>query len=118
MATTSMNTMDQIAVSDIHFAMERRKVHSVESFARLGDNDHEAAVAYLAKLYAPVATPEVATLCQPAAARRGTRHAALLHRSGQVQEEAVVVEAQVGQILREIGEVVTQADLQVVTQVA
>lgn len=54
----SLTAADQSAVSRIHFTVERRKVHSVESFATLTDADHEAAVAFIAELEALVSVPE------------------------------------------------------------
>jgi hypothetical protein len=57
-----LEPLDQIAVTDIHFAVERRKVHSIEPFAELREADHEAAVAYLDALQQVVALPQVATL--------------------------------------------------------
>ncbi len=45
------------AVTGVHFAVERRTVHSVEPFAHLADSDHEAAVAFLDKLQALLAVP-------------------------------------------------------------
>ncbi|HNP35971.1 MAG TPA: DUF4910 domain-containing protein [Woeseiaceae bacterium] len=41
---------DISAVTNVHFAVERKKVHSVEPFATLSEADHAAAVAYLEKL--------------------------------------------------------------------
>ena len=41
-----------------------------------------------------------------------------LHRPGQVEEDAVVIEAEVGEVVREVGEVVAEADLQVVAEIA
>jgi len=41
-----------------HFALERRKIHSVEPFAELEENDHRGAVAFLDKLQDLMATPE------------------------------------------------------------
>jgi len=49
---------DRAAATRTHFALERRKVHSVEPFATLAENDHESAVAYLEKLQALLATPD------------------------------------------------------------
>jgi len=54
----SLSAADAAAVTDVHFTVERRKVHSVESFATLVDSDHEAAVAFLEQLQALVAVPE------------------------------------------------------------
>lgn len=49
---------ERAAATRTHFALERRKVHSVEPFATLSEHDHEAAVAYLSKLQELLATPE------------------------------------------------------------
>jgi hypothetical protein len=57
-----LEPLDQIAVTDIHFTVERRKVHSVESFATTTEFDHQAAVDYLDALQKVVAVPQVATL--------------------------------------------------------
>ena len=57
-----LEPLDQIAVTDIHFTVERRKVHSVESFAAMTEFDHQAAVDYLDALQTVVAVPQVATL--------------------------------------------------------
>jgi hypothetical protein len=57
-----LDAMDQIAVTDIHFTVERRKVHSVEPFATLGESDHEAAVEFLAELQKLVNVPQVANV--------------------------------------------------------
>jgi hypothetical protein len=58
----AMDAFDQVAATAIHFAVERRKVHSVERFATLAKADHDAAMAYLADLQELVAAPQVATL--------------------------------------------------------
>ena len=59
---SDMDPFDQIAVTNIQFDVERRKVHSVEPFAMLGEGDYEAAVEYLAGLADLVALPQIATL--------------------------------------------------------
>ncbi len=41
-----------------------------------------------------------------------------LHRPGQVEEDAMVVETEIGQVIREVGEVVADADFQVVSEIA
>lgn len=56
----ALDGADQIAVSDIHFTVERRKVHSVESFATLTEDDHIAAMGFLAELQKLVAVPQIA----------------------------------------------------------
>lgn len=49
-----LDAADALTSEAIHFAVERRKVHSIETFAELKEADHEAAVAYLDKLQALV----------------------------------------------------------------
>ena len=58
----NMTPMDQIAVTDVHFTVERRKVHSVEPFAELNENDHAAAVEFLDQVARAVAVPQVANV--------------------------------------------------------
>ena len=41
----------------------------------------------------------------------------MLHRAGNTQEHAAVIVAEVGQVIREVGEVVAQTDLEVVAEV-
>ncbi|MCH8302522.1 MAG: DUF4910 domain-containing protein [Proteobacteria bacterium] len=55
-----LNAIDAIAVTDIHFTVERRKVHSVEPFARLSEEAHGEAMQYLADLAKLVAVPQIA----------------------------------------------------------
>ena len=55
---TSLDTEDAAAVTRIHFGVERLKVHSVESFAALSEEDHEASMAFVSELQALVAVPE------------------------------------------------------------
>jgi hypothetical protein len=66
----ALEPLDQIAVTDINFTVERRKVHSVESFAKLSESDHAAAVEYLAELQKLVNVPQVAGV---AAVQRNNR---------------------------------------------
>ena len=54
----SLPAIDAAAATRTHFALERRKVHSVEQFALLTDNNHKNAVTYLNKLQALLVTPE------------------------------------------------------------
>ncbi len=54
-----LSSADVAAATQVHFAVERRKVHSVEAFANLSDSDHEAAVEFLDRLQALFATAEV-----------------------------------------------------------
>ncbi len=54
---SKLQLLDPAAVTEIHFMVERRKVHSVESFAMLTENDHQAAMAYLQKLQALLVVP-------------------------------------------------------------
>jgi hypothetical protein len=56
-----LSAADAAAATKVHFAVERRKVHSVEPFATLSERDHQAAVAYLDKLEALLTTTESAT---------------------------------------------------------
>lgn len=53
-----LSAVDAAAVTDVHFNLERRKVHSVEPFATLAESDHEAAVAFLEQLQALLDTPK------------------------------------------------------------
>lgn len=53
-----LDAADAAAVSRIHFSVERRKVHSIESFAPLAAPLHDAAADFIAELEALVATPE------------------------------------------------------------
>jgi len=57
-----LEPLDQIAVTDVHFAVERRKVHSVEAFATLSETRHAAAMAFIGELQKLVNVPQVATL--------------------------------------------------------
>jgi len=57
-----LEALDRVAVTGVHFAVERRKVHSVQRFATLDEADHDSAMAYLAELERLVAAPQVATL--------------------------------------------------------
>jgi hypothetical protein len=54
----ALPAIEAAAVTRTHFALERRKVHSVEPFAELDENDHRGAVAFLDKLQDLMATPE------------------------------------------------------------
>jgi len=54
-----LSAIDTVAVTDIHFAVERRKVHSVEPFARLSEEAHAEAMRYLADLAKLVAAPQI-----------------------------------------------------------
>ncbi|NQV87095.1 MAG: DUF4910 domain-containing protein [Woeseiaceae bacterium] len=54
----SLSAIDVAASTRIHFAMERRKVHSVEPFATMSESDHANAVTYLQDLQALLVTPE------------------------------------------------------------
>ncbi len=55
---STLPAIDAAATTRIHFALERRKVHSVEAFAHLPESLHNGAVAYLEKLEKLMATPE------------------------------------------------------------
>ena len=52
-----LSTADAAATADVHFGVERRKVHSVERFATLTEDDHEAAMSFLAELQTLIAAP-------------------------------------------------------------
>jgi hypothetical protein len=56
--------IDAAASTKVHFAVERRKVHSIEPFAALAESDHKSAVAFLDKLQNLLATPEPKILVQ------------------------------------------------------
>jgi hypothetical protein len=55
-----LDAMDDIVVTDVHFTVERRKVHSVEPFANLSEEAHEGAMQYIDGLARLVAVPQVA----------------------------------------------------------
>ena len=55
---TALPAPEAAAVTRTHFDLERRKVHSVEPFANLAENDHQSAVAFLDKLQALMLVPE------------------------------------------------------------
>jgi aminopeptidase YwaD len=57
-----LEPVDQVVVTDIHFNVERRKVHSVETFATLNESDHDSAVEFLAELQKLVSVPQVANV--------------------------------------------------------
>jgi len=48
----ALNNEDAVAVSKIHFSVERRKVHSIESFAALSKDQHKAAMDFISALQA------------------------------------------------------------------
>jgi hypothetical protein len=52
----SLSAADAAAVTEVHFALERQKVHSVEPFANLNENDHQRAVEFLNNLQATFGT--------------------------------------------------------------
>jgi len=56
---SELSAEDAAAAADIHFTIERRKVHSVEPFANMSDADHEAAMTFLDELQALIAAPAV-----------------------------------------------------------
>jgi hypothetical protein len=58
----ALTDIDQAATTDIHFAVERRKVHSVETFAALSSEAHEAAMGFIGELQELVAVPQVANV--------------------------------------------------------
>ncbi|MDH4047498.1 MAG: DUF4910 domain-containing protein [Gammaproteobacteria bacterium] len=51
---------DKSAVARVHFTVERRKIHSVESFAPLAERLHDEAADFVARLEALVARPAAA----------------------------------------------------------
>ncbi|NOX70908.1 MAG: M28 family peptidase [Gammaproteobacteria bacterium] len=53
-----LDAYDAAAVSRILFAVERRKIHSIEAFAELPATSHDVAVRFIAELEALIATPE------------------------------------------------------------
>lgn len=57
----SLAAIDVAASTRVHFALERRKVHSVEPFAAMSESDHANAVTYLDALQALLVTPEPKT---------------------------------------------------------
>ena len=59
-----LTAIDAAATTKVHFALERRKVHSVETFATLQEDTHQGAVAFLDKLQDLLATPEPRILQQ------------------------------------------------------
>jgi hypothetical protein len=65
-----LDAMDDIVVTDVHFTVERRKVHSVEPFANLSEEAHEGAMQYIDGLARLVAVPQVAGVA--GAGRNGT----------------------------------------------
>jgi len=55
-----LDSIDSAAVTDVHFTVERRKIHSVESFAMLSAQAHDEAMQYLSGLQQLVAVPQIA----------------------------------------------------------
>ena len=55
-----LSAIDSVAATDVHFTVERRKVHSVEPFANLSEEAHGEAMQYLAELAKLVAVPQIA----------------------------------------------------------
>jgi hypothetical protein len=51
--------LDGVAMSNIHFSVERRKVHSIEAFATLPGSAHDSVVDFLNRLQDVVLTPPV-----------------------------------------------------------
>jgi hypothetical protein len=60
----SLAAIDVAASTRVHFALERRKVHSVEPFAAMSESDHADAVTYLDALQALLVTPEPKTFVE------------------------------------------------------
>jgi hypothetical protein len=65
-----LNAADRVAVSRIHFTVERRRIHSIESFATLTTEQHDAAAAFVAELEALIGVPDA-----PSSARDATVYA-------------------------------------------
>jgi hypothetical protein len=57
-----LDPADQAAVTDIHFAVERRKVHSVEPFATLDGAAHDTAMGFIGQLQDVVNVPQPANI--------------------------------------------------------
>lgn len=57
---THLSAIDTVAATDVHFTVERRKVHSVEPFANLSEESHMEAMQYLANMAKLVAVPQIA----------------------------------------------------------
>ena len=74
---SGLSAADAVATADIHFTVERRKVHSVEPFASMAAEDHEAAVTFLEDLQALVAAP--------AADSDSERNNTVYERNGDIQ---------------------------------
>ena len=55
-----LSSPDAVAVSRIHFNVERQKIHSIEAFAALPQEAHDSAADFIARLEALIATPGVA----------------------------------------------------------
>ena len=72
-----MSATDAVTTADVHFNVERRKVHSVEQFATLTEGDHEAAMAFLAELQTLIAAP--------AATSDAERNATVYERNTDIQ---------------------------------
>ncbi len=56
-----LQARDQQAATEVHFAVERRKVHSIESFATLSASQHSDAMQFITALQGVVALAESAT---------------------------------------------------------
>lgn len=52
-----LSPADAVSSTDIHFSVERGKVHSVETFAALSGVDHDASMTFLTDLQSLVAAP-------------------------------------------------------------
>lgn len=55
-----LSPADASAVSRVHFTVERRKIHSIEAFATLTTEQHDAAAAFIAQLESLLAPPDAA----------------------------------------------------------
>ena len=54
-----LSANDAAAVTSVHFTIERRKVHSIERFATLSEEDHATTMSFLSELQTLLAAPEV-----------------------------------------------------------
>ena len=54
-----LGASDMAVAANVHFQVERRKVHSVERFATLTEDEHTVAMLFISELQALVAAPEI-----------------------------------------------------------
>jgi aminopeptidase YwaD len=74
---SELSAADAVAAADVHFTVERRKVHSVEPFATMGEADHAAAVAFLDNLQT--------LLAPPPAEQNGDRDGTIYERNSEIE---------------------------------